>query len=74
MFKKPIKTIRELYKRKTKWTQGAYASDIESGNEVEEDNVSDAACDIASHCFCLSGAVIKIYGDVYRSEVEAKLA
>lgn len=68
-----IRTIQQLFRKKTKWVQGDYAQDLKSGAVFDEEQVEE--CDTATSCFCLAGAAIKIYGDHYKTEqVEGKIA
>lgn len=63
-------TIQELYANKSTWTQGSYGED-EEGTDFHKDEVSNNDRCV---CFCLVGAVHKVYPVADHASIVGRLA
>lgn len=66
------KSIQELYRKKKAWNKGSWATDGKKcGTEFDREHIKDNEDAV---CFCLGGAITKIYDDEEQAHVESRLA
>jgi hypothetical protein len=70
-----IESIQELFKRKSTWTKGAWATNGKKGDNACEFEREQIREDEDAVCFCLGGAVTKVYDNALAQGLaEAKIA
>jgi hypothetical protein len=68
-------TIQSLFKKKSAWIKGSYATNGEKGGGLLEFDAIDIPNNDDAVCFCLSGAVTKVYENLEQQGLaEARLA